>query len=66
MDRTPKTGHPIVDTLLLLWSAIVSVASIIPFKVVEAGVGVTVGVLTCIMLIYRILQIRADLQEEEP
>ena len=64
MDRVPKTGHPIADTLILLWSAAVSLVSLVPLDLVEAGVGIMVGVLTCVMLVYRILQLREDLQEE--
>ena len=63
MDRAPKTGHPIVDALLMVWGAIVSVLSTTALNVVETGVGITVGILTCVLLIFRILKVYMGIQE---
>ena len=64
MDRVPKTGHPVVDALLMAWGAIYSALSWSALNVVETGVGITVGILTCVLLIFRILKVYMGIQEE--
>ena len=63
MDRVPKTGHPVLDALLIVWGAMYSALSWSALNVVETGVGITVGILTCVLLIFRILKVYMGIQE---
>jgi len=63
-DEVPRTGYPLIDSLLMVWSALYSVAQTIGLGAVDQSIGVGAGVLTIILLVYRIALAHIELTEE--
>lgn len=62
-NEIPQTGYPVIDSILMVWSALYSVAQTIGIGTVDQGIGVGVGLLTAILLIYRIALAHDELFE---
>jgi hypothetical protein len=54
MDRPPRTGHVLIDTLMILWGWFVSAIQYADLEAINTGIGGVVGVLSAILLLYRI------------
>jgi len=61
-DPHPKTGHPLIDAILLAWGAVVAIVS--QLQEVQAALGVIVAILTIILLALRIAEHIRDLNAD--
>jgi len=55
MERAPRTGWPALDSMLMAWGSLLTVAQSLGVGALNAYLGVAVGVATLVLLVYRIL-----------
>lgn len=65
MQSPQQTGNVVVDGLLAVWGAFVSILQYADLQQLNQGAGVIVAALTAILLIYRIALAHFELTDEE-
>lgn len=61
-ETPPKTGHPVIDVLLLAWGAVVAIVS--HLQEIQAALGIVVALLTILLLSLRIVEHIRDLNAD--
>lgn len=62
--REAPRGDPMTDLIYLIWGAVVSWAQWLDLAALNEGVGIAVGALTIVLLLYRITLAHLELEEE--
>ena len=62
--RQTSASNPFADLILLVWGALVSVIQTLDIGTLNQGLGVIVGALTVILLVYRISLAHIELVDE--
>jgi len=62
--REAPRGDPLTDLVYLIWGAIVSWMQWLDLAALNEGVGIAVGALTIVLLLYRIALAHLELEEE--
>jgi hypothetical protein len=65
MNRVQHTGNLIVDAALTSWGFILSWLQWMDLQSLNQGVGMAVGVLTAVLLMYRIYLAHEEATEQE-
>ena len=65
MSRAQQTGNLIVDAALTSWGFILSWLQWMDLQSLNQGIGIAVGVLTAVLLVYRIYLAHEEATEQE-
>ena len=65
MSRIQHTGNLIVDATLTSWGFIVAFLQWVDLETLNNGIGLLVGLLTAVLLVYRIFLAHEEATEQE-